>query len=486
MKKILVSISLFMVFVLAWINFNACSGNISSTKRIDSTKQTVALGTSEELFKNYCAGCHGEQMQAFVDRQWLHGNQKQDIIKSIKGGYPDNGMPTFGNVFSDQQMEALADYILTGIENVKKYQFEESVALPDTFVTEELSFKLETVVKKPELESVWGMTFLPSGDMLFTEKNGTLYRLTKAGDLQKIEGTPEVVSRGQGGLLDIELHPQYATNGWLYLSYSISKGSGDDALATTAIMRGKLDGNKLVQKELIFEALPYSKTRHHYGSRLEFDKEGYLYFSVGDRGNHDENPQNLDNHCGKVHRIYDDGKIPKDNPFVAKEGALPSIYSYGHRNPQGMVIHPVTGKIWTHEHGPRGGDEINIIQKAVNYGWPAISYGLNYDGTVLTNKTKADGMQQPLWYWVPSIAPCGMTFVKGNRYKGWEGDLLVGSLRFKYVNRCKIENNKVVKQEMLLKNIGRVRSVEMSPDGYIYVSTEQSGAIYKLIPIEKK
>ena len=219
---------------------------------------------------------------------------------------------------------------------------------------------------------------------------------------------------------------------------------------------------------------------------MEFDKDGFLYFSVGERGNHDVFPQNLDNDCGKVHRIYDDGKIPQDNPFVNKDNAKASVYSYGHRNPQGMAIEPKSGKIWTHEHGPRGGDEINIIQKSVNYGWPVISYGINYDGTVLTKNTKMKGMEQPLLYWVPSIAPCGMTFVKGGRYKGWEGDLLVGSLRFKYVNRCKIVNDKIVKEEKLLKNIGRVRSVEMSPDGYIYVSVENPGLIYRLIPLEKQ
>ena len=217
---------------------------------------------------------------------------------------------------------------------------------------------------------------------------------------------------------------------------------------------------------------------------MAFDPEGYLYFSVGDRGNRDENPQNLDNHCGKVHRLNADGSIPDDNPFVNQEGAMPSIYSYGHRNPQGLAIHPTTGKVWTHEHGPRGGDEVNVIRKGDNYGWPVISYGLNYDGTTFTQKTEQEGMEQPLHYWVPSIAPCGAAFVTGDRYPDWTGDFLVGSLRYEYLNRCQIENESITDEELLMENLGRLRSVAMGPDGYIYVGVEEPGAVYRLTPID--
>ncbi len=216
---------------------------------------------------------------------------------------------------------------------------------------------------------------------------------------------------------------------------------------------------------------------------MAFDPEGYLYFSVGDRGNRDENPQNLDNHCGKIHRIHDDGSIPDDNPFVSEEGAMPSIYSYGHRNPQGMAVHPTTGAIWTHEHGPRGGDEVNIIRKGDNYGWPVISYGINYDGTSFTQITEKEGMEQPLHYWVPSIAPCGAAFVASDRYPGWEGDFLVGSLRFEYLNRCQINGDEIASEEILMENIGRLRSVATGPDGYVYVGVEDPGAIYRLMPM---
>lgn len=254
-------------------------------------------------------------------------------------------------------------------------------------------------------------------------------------------------------------------------------------MATTAIMRAKLEGNRLTQQEDIFVAAPYLPTRHHYGSRLQFRTDGYLYFSVGGRGRREDNPQSLDNHCVKIHRITDDGGIPEDNPFAGQEGAMASIYSYGHRNPQGVTIHPETDDIWAHEHGPRGGDELNCIQKGLNYGWPVISCGINYNGTTFTNKTEMEDMEQPVIYWVPSIAPSGMAFVSGDRYPGWEGSLLVGSLRFKYVNLCRMEGNKVVEEEKLLKNIGRVRDVRLGPDGFIYVAVETPGYIFRLVPI---
>lgn len=440
------------------------------------------LQKAQTNYKSYCSGCHGEQMQAFVDREWKHGNTREDIIQSITNGYADKGMPSFKAVFTDEEIEGLADYILKGVENVGRYAFQDEILKSDTFQTEKFQFSLDTVAS--DLEVPWGMAFLPDGEMLITERSGIMYRLTQDRSLQEVEGVPEVLAEGQGGLLDVELHPDFEQNRWVYLSYSIPKVTEEDTLSTTAITRAKLQGNALVQQEKIFEALPYSTKRHHYGSRLEFGPDGLLYFSVGDRGNRDENPQNLDNHCGKIHRIKDDGSIPADNPFVSQQGAMPSIYSYGHRNPQGLALNPATGVMWSHEHGPRGGDEVNIIEKAANYGWPVISYGINYDGTSFTQETSKEGMEQPVLYWVPSIAPSGMAFVKGDRYKGWEGDLLVGSMRYKYLNRCKVENNKIVDEEILMKNIGRVRNVEMGPDGYIYVAVENPGAIFRLVPVE--
>ncbi|MEM6629708.1 MAG: PQQ-dependent sugar dehydrogenase [Bacteroidota bacterium] len=436
-----------------------------------------APSLTEVQFTQYCSGCHGAQMQAFVDREWKHGKTKDSIVLSIKSGFADAGMPAFDSTFSDQEVANLADYILTGLEKAAIYDFDEAPS-SNIFPTEAgFSLQLDTIATG--MKSVWGMAFLPDGSMLINDKSGEIYRHSEDAPMQKVSGVPEVRYKGQGGLLDIELHPDFAANSWVYISYSKPM---NDTLATTAIHRAKLEGNALLEGKDIFIAAPYSTRRHHFGSRLEFDKEGYLFFSVGDRGARDKNPQNLDSHCGKIHRIKDDGGIPEDNPFVDTDGAMPSIWSYGHRNPQGLAMHPITGEIWDNEHGPRGGDEINQVQKGLNYGWPVISYGINYDGTTFTTLTEKEGMEQPIHYWVPSIGVCGMTFIKGDKYPGWENQILSGSLRFKYLNRTKIEAGKLVEEEILLKNVGRLRSVEMGPDGYIYVGVESPGSIFRLVP----
>ena len=237
----------------------------------------------------------------------------------------------------------------------------------------------------------------------------------------------------------------------------------------------------MVEKQLLYKASPNSKKGQHFGSRIVFDNDGYLYFSIGDRGSRDLNPQDVNRDCGKIYRLHDDGRIPKDNPFVDMPNAKKAIYSYGHRNPQGMVKHPITGKIWTHEHGPKGGDEINIIKKGKNYGWPIISYGINYNGTTFTEHTSLPGMEEPLHYWDPSIAPSGMEFITSDIYPEWKGNLLVGSLKFQYLNRCVLSDGKVIEQEKLIKDLGRIRSVNQGPDGYIYVGVENVG-IVKIIP----
>jgi glucose/arabinose dehydrogenase len=434
----------------------------------------------EENYQKYCAGCHGERLESFVNRKWLYGNSWREVRSSIKKGIVEDGMPAYDTTFTNKEIDELTSYILRGLENFTADDFEERRDWTEGVIeSKEQSFRVEEVITG--LRSPWGLAFLPNGDMLVTDKFGTLYRHNQKDGLQEITGVPEVVSRGQGGLMDVELHPDFEKNNWIYLTFS-KKGSGNTA--TTAVMRAKLKGNKLEKEEIIFEALPYLSTRHHYGSRLEFDKDGYLFVSVGDRGRRNDNPQYLDNFCGKIHRLHDDGSIPKDNPFVDDKKAIGSIYSYGHRNPQGLTMHPETGRIWAHEHGPRGGDELNLIQKGENFGWPIISYGINYNGTTFTEETKKEGMLQPKKYWVPSIAPCGMTFVNSDRYPNWKNDLLVGSLRFEYIARIEMDGEEVVEEESLLKNIGRIRDIQVSPDGYIYFSKENPGVVYKLVPVE--
>ncbi|MBD1396979.1 PQQ-dependent sugar dehydrogenase [Pontibacter sp. JH31] len=479
---------------LALISFESCTGSSSSTSTTDantvaevSVKETALtdaqLAKARTNYASYCSGCHGEQMEAFTDRKWKHGNSAENLFAAIKHGYSDEGMPGFDQTFTDDEITGLVAYIQEGIQNVKQYDFSEESKRTEVYTSETLRYRLDTVATG--LQVPWGMAFLPNGDMLITDRNGSFYRLPKdTKQLQKIAGTPEVLAQGQGGLLDVELHPDFAKNNTIYLSYSAFKQEDNQTLSTTAVMRARLEGNKLTDKKVIFEAQPWARTRHHYGSRLEFGRDGMLYISVGDRGQHHENAQTIERAPGKVHRIQDDGAIPADNPFANEKGAVATIYTIGNRNIQGMTIHPKTGAIWTNEHGPRGGDEVNIAEKGKNYGWPVISYGINYNGTVLTELTKKEGMEQPLWYWVPSIAPSGMAFVTGNRYKAWEGDLLVGSLRFQFLSKLKMDGNKIVSEEKLLKNIGRVRDVRMAPDGYIYVAVENPGIIYRVVPVE--
>ncbi len=483
MKQRLITIITGIVIILFLFSFYKISKkNIAEITRLESIAQNdISMDNAKDNYKEYCAGCHGDQLEAFADRRWIHGNKPEDLKKAITYGYPDGGMSAYEETFSEQEIDGLVAYILDGIKNVERYNFDNNIKPGEIIKSEVIDFKLEVVMDN--MDSPWGMAFLPNGEMLVTEKSGILYKRNKDGSRIEINGLPEINSRGQGGLMDIELHPDFDRNNILYLSFSKPKNIDGRELYTTAILKARLNNNSLVDQQIIFEALPYFPTNHHYGNRMVFDENGYMFFSVGERGRRDTNPQYLNNHGGKIHRIKDDGSIPEDNPFVDEPGAMGSIYSYGHRNPQGLIIDKKTGTIWEHEHGPKGGDELNIIEKGKNYGWPVISYGINYNGTPFTDITEKEGMEQPITYWVPSIAPCGMTQVTGNKYKGWEGDLLIGSLRFKYLNRCKIEGNKVVKQEMLLKNIGRLRDVEMGDDGYIYVSVERPGIIYRIVPI---
>lgn len=433
----------------------------------------------EAIYAEYCSSCHGEKMKAFVNWQWKHGHSKEAIRASIVEGRGAGAMPAFGDVLSKQQVNELVDYLRYGFDNLEKYALKEAKVPPsEVFSSEDLKFSLEAVVTG--LENPWGLAFLPDGDLLVTDKPGSLFRVQPGGEKHLIENTPKVTAAGQGGLLDITLHPDYANTGWLYLSYSIPETSGNGA--TTAVSRYRLKDDQLVDGELIFEGLPYSRTRHHYGSRLTFDEAGYLYITIGDRGARDVNPQDLSLFPGKVHRINADGTIPPDNPFYHQAEAVASIYSYGHRNPQGMARHPLTGQIWTHEHGPRGGDELNIIKKGANYGWPLLSYGINYSGTTFTDRTTDPDMESPIHYWVPSIAPSGMDFVNSDQYPGWNGHLLMGSLKFEYLNLCKLADGQVLSEEMLMKGVGRVRNVRQGPDGFIYVAVEGPGRVFRILP----
>ncbi len=357
-------------------------------------------------------------------------------------------------------------------------------SIPDSFsdpveTTDRQSFHLQRVVE--DLNVPWGMAFLPDGRMLITERSGEIY-LVEDGELNStpLGNVPEVHVQGQGGLLDIVLHPDYEENGWIYVTYARQVEGGG---SNTALARMRLDGHTFTDVEELFIGTPGYSGGGHFGSRIAFDDDNYVYFSIGDRRATDS-AQDLSTHNAVVIRLHDDGSVPADNPFVNDDSAQPEIFAYGLRNIQGMKLHPETREIWSHKHGPRGGDEINIIRAGLNYGWPEITHGTNYDGSVITPDTARDGMEQPLLHWTPSIAPSGMAFVTGNTYPGWESSLMVGTLAPRYLHRVELNGEEVVAQEEMLPDIGRVRDVRMAPDGYLYFSVENPGIIYRILPAD--
>lgn len=335
------------------------------------------------------------------------------------------------------------------------------------------------------LEHPWSLAFLPDGRLLVTERPGRL-RIVEAGRLlaEPVAGLPPIVARGQGGLLDIALHPRFTDNNLVYLAYA---GSGDRGFGTE-VARGRLVGNRLTDVEIIFRMAPKSEARQHFGGRLVFDRQGYLFITLGDRGEM-ERAQRPGDHAGSVIRLHDDGRIPATNPFVGKPGWQPEKYTLGNRNIQGAALHPETGELWTHEHGPQGGDEINIIRAGTNYGWPVITHGANYvTGTRIGEGTHKAGMAQPLHIWTPSIAPSGMTFYTGAQFPRWRGNLFVGALRGQMLVRLQLDGDKVVSEERLLENsLGRIRDVRQGPDGFLYLLTDaQNGRLVRLEPADQR
>lgn len=347
-----------------------------------------------------------------------------------------------------------------------------------TFTTQKLTFRTETI--ETGIPIPWGMAFLPDGDILVTDVSGKI-RVIHDNKVQPnpVQGVPAVYNRGQGGLFDIELHPDYKKNGWLYISYAAL----DNAGGITYVMRTKLKNNTLTDQEILFKGAPFTKAGAHFGGRLQFGKDGYLYFTIGERGEK-EKAQSLETVNGKVYRIKDDGSIPADNPYVNTPNVFSkAIFSWGHRNPQGLTLNPWTNEIWETEHGPMGGDELNIIGKGKNYGWPAITYGVDYDGSIISRDTVKEGMEQPVYFWRPSIATSNLIFVSSDKYPSWNKNVLVCSLKNQHVERLEMTDNKVTHKEKMFGEYGRVRNIDQSPDGYIYVAIE-GGKLIKLIPVK--
>ena len=350
-------------------------------------------------------------------------------------------------------------------------------------LSEKQAFRVVTLVAG--LENPWSMAFLPDGRMLVTERDGRMRLVSQDFklDAQSVEGLPEVVARGQGGLFDVVLHPDYPNNGWIYWSYN-APGAGGWG---TAMARGKLQGKRMTEVQVLFSMLPKTRTAQHFGGRIVFDKSHHVYLTLGDRGEK-ERAQRLEDHAGSVIRLHDDGRVPADNPFSGRAGAKPEKWTLGSRNLQGAALHPGTGVLWTHEHGPQGGDEVNVMRAGRNYGWPVITYGVNYGfGTAIGEGTAKAGLEQPLKVWVPSIGPSGMAFVDSPRFPAWQGNLLVGALRGQMLVRLELRDEAVVREERLLEGeLGRIRDVRAAPDGFIYLLTDNADrSLVRLEPVER-
>ena len=483
------------------------------------------------LFASTCAPCHGTDLAGgraptLFSERLLASNDDDALVAKIRDGVPNTAMVPFKGTLDDQQIWQLVAYIRTQAASLK----DKPVFVPDPnnqiIKSERQTFRIEVVA--PGLETPWGLAFLPDGRLLVTERPGRLRVIEKEGDKGKlvpdpVQGTPKVWERQDSGMLDVAIHPQYEKNGWIYLAYTDvvpgyvapapAAAPADPPVATaargrgrggppsppsmTVLVRGKIDkNNRWVEEQVIYRAPTdlYTPSGSHYGTRFLFDKAGHLFYSLGERGDM-TNAQDLSKPLGKIHRVNDDGSIPKDNPFANTPNALPSIWTYGHRNPQGLAWDSA-GALWESEHGPNGGDEINIIEKGKNYGWGVISMGLQNGITERSH----EGMEQPIVYYTPTIAPSGIAFYGGSKYPAWKDNLFVAALAGQQLRRLETSGRKVVHQEIVFEQFGRVRAVTTGPDGLLYVllqnptgsgtgvglSASTPGMVIRLVPASQK
>jgi glucose/arabinose dehydrogenase len=481
------------------------------------------------LFTATCAPCHGTDLAGgraptLFSERLLTANDDDTLAAKIRDGVPNTAMVPFKSTLDEQQIWQLVAYIRTQAANLK----DKPVFVPDPnnqiIKSERQTFRIEVVA--PGLETPWGLAFLPDGRLLVTERPGRL-RIIDKGKLlpDAVQGTPKVWERQDAGMLDVAIHPQYARNGWIYLAYTEvvpgyvapppappadppdpaaapggrgrGRGGPPSPPSMTVFVRGKIDkSNRWVQEQVLYRAPAdlYTPSGSHYGTRFLFDRAGHLFYSLGERGDM-TNAQDLSKPLGKIHRVNDDGTIPKDNPFVNTPNALPSIWTYGHRNPQGLAW-DAAGQLWESEHGPTGGDEINLIEKGKNYGWGVISMGLQNGITERSH----EGMEQPIVYYTPTIAPSGIGFYTGSKYPGWKNNLFVAALAGQQLRRLETSGRKVIHQEAVFEQFGRVRAVTTGPDGLLYVllqnptgsgtgvglSASTPGMVIRLVPAEPK
>lgn len=441
-----------------------------------------------QIVAEQCAGCHGAVLTGGLGPNLLdwgenHGNDRESVRFSIVNGWPLNGMPSFGGVLATAEIDALVDHIFEQRKEYSAGRVRPPVP-PDTIeiASERQKFRLDTVVR--DLKTAWGLAILPDGRFLVTEREGNLSLFTADGrKRENIRGVPAPYVARDGGMLDVALHPDYARNGWIYLSYA--EAIGPEKRAMTVIVRGRIRAGKWVDQQTIFRAPEQFYTPEdysHYGCRLLFDGAGYLFFGIGERGLVAES-QKLSTPLGKIHRVHDDGRVPADNPFRHHADAWPTIWSYGHRHPQGLEFHPEDRSLWSTEHGPRGGDELNVILPGRNYGWPLISHGQPQFGEAIGG-THADGLEQPAAFWPLSIAPSSILFCTTDKFPGWRNSLLVTTLIGEHVRRVEIAGGRVVHQEILFQRFGRARDLAIGPDGLIYIVLNNPGRIVRLTPLE--
>lgn len=458
----------------------------------DAMKEGTAIEKGLSLYQNYCAGCHGRQLQgssasALVNTTFKYGSERDAILKSIRDGIPATQMVNWSNVLSENEIESLADYIVAA-QNDPGLILRDK--MPSELTTKDYQLKIEELVTEG-FERPWAIEFVDERRALISENKGNLRWLIDGKlDPTPISGLPQTYAADAfGGLMDVAVDPEYNKNGWVYLamSHNGTDSADKNTPGMTRVVRGKIKDHQWQESQTLFQvhdSLMVSGGMR-WGSRLLFDKQGFLYFTIGDMqqaiqsGNNPQLPSRAE---GKIFRINSDGSIPKDNPFYGKNGTLQAIYCVGTRNVQGMAQHPITEHIYFTDHGPRGGDELNILKGGANYGWPVITYGVNYNGSVITDKTQMEGMGQPITYWTPSIAVCAAEFVTGNRFDKWQNNLLVTALKYEELRRLVVDGNRVVDQEILLKSRGRVRDVKIGPDGALYVLTNSPDALLRILP----
>ncbi len=461
----------------------ACSTVMNSaSEAADSNPARLQTSNVSKVYEQYCSKCHGDKgqgggagTQSLLSKAKYHQDLDRKYFDAIKVGVADAGMEAFGKTLTDAEVWGQVVHIRELQRDGLRAEMAPKVT-DGVYDGSEHDYTVETIIEGKGLKVPWAIDWLKDGRMLITNRPGTMAIYDK-GNLTWVEGLPASVEIGQGGLMDVAVHP---TNGWIYLGFTDPAKSGNGGM--TKIVRGKLSGTNWTSTQTIFanDQSTYNRSSVHFGNRIVFDGKGHVFFSIGERGNGNL-AQELNKPNGKIYRVNEDGSIPKDNPFVGK-GGIEAVWSYGHRNPQGLTF-DLNGNLWDTEHGPRGGDEVNLIQKGSNYGWPLIAHSINYNDSAgwVPWPTADQKLTLPVYRWLPSIGACGLDVLTGKMFPKWKGDLVAGGLSGKNVDRIRVKNGKFVESEVLIRDLGRVREVSVGPDGAIYVALNDPDNVIRLV-----